>query len=232
MDGDARGGAALSIKTITGKPIKFIGIGEKLEDLEEYHAERIASRVLGMGDIVTLVEKAQEEFDEEQAIEMQKKLKKNQFSLNDFLSHMRKMKKMGGMASLIKLIPGMGKQLEGVEIDDKDMARVEAIILSMTPEERENASLIDGSRRKRIAKGSGTNPSDINSLLRDFEQARQMMRQMMQMQEGGGMPGMPGMPGTEGSGGKSSGRKLKTTTAAQKKKKEKRKRQKKQRRRK
>ncbi|GAB4311625.1 MAG: signal recognition particle protein [Candidatus Sumerlaeia bacterium] len=206
MDGDARGGAALSIKTITGKPIKFIGVGEKLEDLEEFHAERVASRVLGMGDIVTLVEKAQEEFDEKQALEMQKKLKRNEFTLQDFLDQMRKMKKLGGLKNLIGLIPGIGKAFQDADFEEADMGRVEALILSMTPAERENPGIIDASRRRRIAAGSGCTPADVNALLRDFEQARLMMRRMMSLQDsamaGGPPPGLPGGRPAAGSAGR------------------------------
>ena len=176
MDGDARGGAALSILTVTGKPIKFIGVGEKLEDLEEFHAERIASRILGMGDIVSLVEKAQDVIDQQKAIEMQEKIRKETFTFQDFLDQLQRVRKMGPLQELLKYIPGF-RQLGGdMKIDEKEFSHIEAMILSMTLEERENPNILNSDRRKRISQGSGTNIQQVNSMIRDFEQARKMMK--------------------------------------------------------
>ncbi len=178
FDSDARGGAALSVKAVTGKPIKFIGVGEKLDKLEEFHPDRMANRILGMGDVVTLVEKAQEQFDAEQMQKMQSRMAKGVFTLEDFLSQLRGMKKMGSMKDVIKLIPGMGSQLPVDSVDDKELVRMEAVILSMTPKERKKPEIIDGSRRRRIAKGSGTEPQDVSGLVKSFLQMRTMMKQM------------------------------------------------------
>lgn len=197
MDGDARGGAALSIKHVTGKPIMFIGTGEKMDALEEFHPDRIASRILGMGDVVTLVEKAQEAFDEKQAVEMQKRLRRAEFTLSDFLQQMRQMRKMGPLKDLMSMIPGLGKQLKDVELDEADIKRIEAIILSMTPHERDNPDILTGSRRERIASGSGTSIQEVNQLVKQFEEARKMMKRMMDM--GKKHPGMSQMPAMAGS---------------------------------
>lgn len=172
LDGDTRGGAALSIRTVVSKPIKFVGTGEKLEALDVFHPERMADRILGMGDIVSLVEKAQEQFDAEEAKKLQKKIAKNQFNFNDFLSQIQQIKKMGNIKDLASMIPGVGKALKDVDIDDDAFKGVEAIIYSMTPEERENPELINGSRRKRIASGSGTTIQDVNRLLKQFDESK------------------------------------------------------------
>jgi signal recognition particle subunit SRP54 len=191
MDGDARGGAALSIKSITDKPIKFIGVGEKLSDLEAFHPDRMSSRILGMGDVLTIIEKAQAVVDEKKAAELEKKLRKNAFTLEDFRDQMMQIRKMGSMSDLIKMIPGMGniKQLKNMEVDEKELVKIEAIINSMTPQERRQHTLIKGSRRKRIAKGSGTSVQDINKLLKNYTQVMKMIKKLNQ----GGMRGM-GMP--------------------------------------
>ena len=186
LDGDTRGGAALSIRTVVSKPIKFVGTGEKLEALDVFHPERMADRILGMGDIVSLVEKAQEQFDAEEAKKLQKKIAKNQFNFNDFLSQIQQIKKMGNIKDLASMIPGVGRALKDVDIDDDAFKGVEAIIYSMTPEERENPELINGSRRKRIASGSGTTIQDVNRLLKQFEESKKMMRMLS---KGGKMMG-------------------------------------------
>ena len=194
MDGDTRGGAALSIKAVVGKPIKFVSSGEKLEALDVFHPERIADRILGMGDVVSLVEKAQEQFDEKEARELKKKLAKDQFTLWDFYNQIQQVKKMGNIKDLAGMIPGMGKALKDVDIDnDKAFKSTEAIILSMTQKEREHPEIINGSRRKRIADGSGTSLPDVNRLLKQFEGTRKMMKGAMTgnlMQRMGGMRGM------------------------------------------
>jgi signal recognition particle subunit SRP54 len=195
MDGDARGGAALSIKEVTGKPIKFVGVGEKASDLEIFHPDRAASRILGMGDILSLIEKAQEEFDAGEAVEMERKLRHAQFTLDDFRTQMRRVKKLGSLESIMKMIPGMGKltkQLGEIQMPEKEMARLEAIIGSMTKKERVEPKIINQSRKERIAKGSGSAVGDVTALLKNFEQMRMMMQRMM---GGGKMPKMPGMPG-------------------------------------
>ena len=186
LDGDTRGGAALSIRTVVNKPIKFVGTGEKLEALDVFHPERMADRILSMGDIVSLVEKAQEQFDAEEAKKLQKKIAKNQFNFNDFLSQIQQIKKMGNIKDLASMIPGVGRALKDVDIDDDAFKGVEAIIYSMTPEERENPELINGSRRKRIASGSGTTIQDVNRLLKQFEESKKMMRMLS---KGGKMMG-------------------------------------------
>ena len=186
LDGDTRGGAALSIRTVVNKPIKFVGTGEKLEALDVFHPERMADRILGMGDIVSLVEKAQEQFDAEEAKKLQKKIAKNQFNFNDFLSQIQQIKKMGNIKDLASMIPGVGRALKDVDIDDDAFKGVEAISYSMTPEERENPELINGSRRKRIASGSGTTIQDVNRLLKKFEESKKMMRMLS---KGGKMMG-------------------------------------------
>ncbi len=176
LDGDTRGGAALSIKAIVDKPIKFVGIGEKMDAIDVFHPSRMADRILGMGDIVSLVEKAQEQFDEEEARKLQRKLAKDQFTFDDFLKQIHQVKKMGNMKDLMSMIPGMGKALKNVEIDDNAFKSIEAIIYSMTPAERSNPVLLNGSRRLRIAKGSGTTIQDVNKLVKQFEDTRKMMK--------------------------------------------------------
>ncbi|UCD80340.1 MAG: signal recognition particle protein [Desulfobacterales bacterium] len=189
MDGDARGGAALSIKSITGKPIKFIGVGEKLNELEPFHPDRLASSILGMGDVLTLIEKAQEAVDEKKAAELEKKLRKSQFSLEDFRDQMVQIRKMGSLGDLMKMIPGMGKlkQMKNLEVDEKEFVRIEAIINSMTPRERQQHTIINGSRRRRIATGSGTRVQDVNRLLKNYTQMLKMLKKINK----GGMRGMP-----------------------------------------
>ena len=179
LDGDTRGGAALSVKKVTGKPIKFAAVGEKLNDLEVFSPERMASRILGMGDILSIIEKAEEAFDEETAIKMEKQLKKKEFTLQDYLEQLQQIKKMGPLSSIIKMIPGIGNKLDGVEIDDKELVKMEAIIQSMTIKERENPKIIDGRRRKRISMGCGRPVYEINRLLDGFEKSQKMMKQVM-----------------------------------------------------
>lgn len=176
LDGDARGGAALSIKAVVNKPIKFIGTGEKMEALDIFYPERMADRILGMGDVVSLVERAQEQFDEEEARKLQKKIAKNQFNFNDFYQQIQQIKKMGNLKELASFIPGMGKMMKNIDIDDNAFKSIEAIIQSMTPEERNNPILINGSRRKRIAMGSGTDIQEVNRLLKQFEDTRKLMK--------------------------------------------------------
>ena len=178
LDGDTRGGAALSVKKITGRPIKFAATGEKLSDIETFYPERMASRILGMGDVLSIIEKAEETFDLEEAEKLEKKLKKQGFDLNDYLSQLRQMKKMGSFSSIIKMLPGIGNKLKDVEIDDKEFVRVEAIICSMTQEERCNPKVLNGSRRLRIAKGSGTTVEQINKFMKSFEMTQKMMKEM------------------------------------------------------
>ena len=197
LDGDTRGGAALTIKTVVDKPIKFVGTGEKMEALDVFHPSRMADRILGMGDVVSLVERAQEQFNEEEARKLQKKIAKDQFDFNDFLAQIDQIKKMGNVKDLIGMIPGMNKAVKDVDIDDDAFKGIEAIISSMTPKERENPSIINGSRRRRIAKGSGTSIAEVNKLMKQFND----MVKMMKMMQGGGvknlmkrMGGMPKMP--------------------------------------
>ena len=190
MDGDARGGAALSIRAVTGKPIKFLSIGEKLDEIEQFHPDRIASRILGMGDVVTLVEKAQDTFDQEKAKKLEDKLKKAEFDLEDFRDQLQQIKKMGSLESLLKMIPGAGRQLGNVQPDERGLVRVEAIINSMTREERHNPRILNGNRRKRIAAGSGTRVQDVNQLMNQFQQMKKMMKQM----KGKSPKGFGGMP--------------------------------------
>ena len=178
LDGDTRGGAALTIRTVVEKPIKFVGIGEKMDALDVFHPKRMADRILGMGDIVSLVERAQEQFDEEEAKRLQKKLAKNEFNYNDFLKQIQQIKKMGNIKDLASMIPGMDKALKGEEIDDDAFKSIEAIIYSMTPQERENPSILNGTRRKRIAMGSGTSVVEVNRLVKQFEETAKMMRMM------------------------------------------------------
>lgn len=201
LDGDTRGGAALSIKTVVDKPIKFVGTGEKMDALDVFYPKRMADRILGMGDVVSLVERAQEQFNEEEARKLQKRIHKDQFDFNDFLSQIQQIKKMGNVKDLMGMIPGMGKAVKDVDIQDDAFKHIEAIIFSMTPKERENPGLINGSRKNRIAKGSGTNIQEVNKLMKQFEDTKKMMKmmsnpkQMMQMMKQmknmpGGMPGM------------------------------------------
>ena len=179
LDGDARGGAALSITAATGKPIKFIGVGEKLDMIEPFYPDRMASRILGMGDMLTLIEKAQQSFDEKKALEAAERLKANRFTLSDYLDQMNQLKSMGDLESVLSMIPGMdAKALKGAKLDDKAMARQEAIILSMTRAERENPAILNSSRKKRIAAGSGTTVVDINRLVKQFEAMQQMTKQL------------------------------------------------------
>lgn len=186
LDGDTRGGAAISIRAVVGKPIKFVGIGEKPDALDVFHPDRMAGRILGMGDVLTLIEKAQQTFDQKQVEELQRKLRQNQFDLNDFLMQMRQMQQMGPLDQLLKMIPGLGSQLKEVQIDPKELKRVEAIILSMTPEERANPHIINASRKRRIARGSGTTVHEVNELLSQFEEMRHMIRELNALQSGGG----------------------------------------------
>jgi signal recognition particle subunit SRP54 len=183
LDGDTRGGAALSIRAVTGKPIKFAGIGEKLGDLEPFHADRMASRILGMGDVLTLVEKVQEQVTEEQAKKLEEKIRKQSLNLEDYLVQLQQLKKMGSFESILKMLPGMS-QLKDLQIDEHELVKVEAIIKSMTPEERRNPNLLNANRRNRVAKGSGTAVHDVNKLLKGFEQAKRMMKDMSKMQKG------------------------------------------------
>lgn len=176
LDGDTRGGAALSIRTVVDKPIKFVGTGEKLEAIDQFHPSRMADRILGMGDIVSLVERAQEQYDEDEAKKLQKKIQKNQFDFNDFLSQIQQIKKMGNLKDLAAMIPGVGKAIKDIDIDDDAFKSIEAIIHSMTPTERTQPDLINGTRRKRIADGSGTNIQEVNRLLKQFDQTRKMMK--------------------------------------------------------
>lgn len=197
LDGDTRGGAALSIRAVVDKPIKFVGTGEKMEALDVFHPDRMADRILGMGDIVSLVERAQEQYDEAEARKLQRKIQKNQFDFNDFLAQLQQIKKMGNIKDLAAMIPGVGKAIKDVDVDDSALLGVEAIILSMTPYERRHPEVLNASRKTRIAKGSGKTVQDVNRLLKQFDQTRKMMkmvsgnglRQMMSR-----MPGMPGMP--------------------------------------
>ena len=201
LDGDTRGGAALSIRAVTGKPILYIGMGEKLSDLEQFYPDRMASRILGMGDIQSLIEKAAAEVDEEQARELSQKLRKAEFDYNDFLTQMQQIKKMGGMGSILSMMPGMGNQLAGVDMDEgeKSMRRVESIILSMTKEERATPNLMNPSRKQRIAKGAGVEVSEVNRLVKQFDQMKKMMKQMPGLMGGGkrkgGLGGLGGLLG-------------------------------------
>ena len=195
LDGDTRGGAALSIRTVVTKPIKFIGTGEKMEAVDVFHPERMADRILGMGDVVSLVERAQEQFDEEEARRLQKKIQKNQFDFNDFMNQIQQIKKMGNIKDLAAMIPGVGKAIRDVDIDDNAFKGIEAIIQSMTPKERTNPELLNTSRRQRIAKGSGTSIQEVNRLIKQFDQTRKMMKMMTGSKMAGMMGRMKGMPG-------------------------------------
>ena len=199
MDGDARGGAALSVKAVTGKPIKFIGTGEKLGDLDAFHPDRMASRILGMGDVLSLIEKAETSLDEKKAMELEAKLRKNKFDLNDLLNQLREMKKMGNLKEMLAMLPGVGKQLNDVEIDERQFDRTQAIILSMTPAEREKPDLINPSRKRRIAAGCGMQVEDVNRLLKQYRDMQRMFKQFSgkgmrkKMRRMGQLP--PGMGG-------------------------------------
>ena len=200
LDGDTRGGAALSIRSVTGKPILYIGMGEKLSDLEQFYPDRMASRILGMGDIQSLIEKAAAQVDEEQAKELSQKLRKAEFDYNDFLSQMQQIKKMGGMGSILSMMPGVGSQLAGVDMDEgeRSMHRGESIILSMTKEERANPGLMNPSRKQRIAKGAGVDIGEVNRLVKQFDQMKKMMKQMPGLMGGGKRKGMKGLGGLGG----------------------------------
>jgi signal recognition particle protein len=197
MDGDTRGGAALSIKSVTGKPILYVGMGEKLSDLEQFHPDRMASRILGMGDILTLIEKAELEYDEEKAKELSKKIKKAEFDFNDFLEQMQQLKKMGGINGLLGMLPGMGAKADALaEVDDKQVARIEAIVLSMSAQERANPSILNPSRKNRIAKGAGVDIAEVNRIVKQFDQMKKMMKSMSGLtggkKRGGGLGGLMG----------------------------------------
>ncbi len=195
LDGDTRGGAALSIKSVVNKPIKFVGTGEKLDALDIFYPERMADRILGMGDIVSLVEKAQEQFDAEEAARLQKKIQKNQFSFNDFYQQIQQIKKMGNMKDLLGMIPGVGKAVRDIDISNDSFKQIEAIIQSMTMQERENPAILSGSRRNRIAKGSGTTIQDVNRLIKQFDEMRKMMKVFSNKDQAARlMRNMPKMP--------------------------------------
>jgi len=200
LDGDARGGAALSIKSVAGKPIKFVGVGEKMDALEVFYPDRMASRILGMGDVLTLIEKAEAALDQKKAMELEKKLRANKFDFEDYLDQMRQMRKLGPLDQILSMLPGMGanaSKLQGLDINEKQLAHVEAIICSMTLAERREPGIINGSRRRRIAAGSGTSIQDVNKLLSQFEQMKTMMR-TLSGHDPGSIPGLPGMPGRGG----------------------------------
>ena len=207
LDGDTRGGAALSVRAVTGKPIKFAGMGEKLEDLEVFHPERMASRILGMGDVMSLIEKAEQQIDDKKAEELARKMQENKFDLNDLLDQLRQIQKMGDIKSMLGMIPGMSKQMKDVEIDPKQFARTEAIILSMTPAERAKPDLMNPSRKRRIAAGCGQRVEDVNRLLKQYRSMQDMMKQLKRMTKKGGhgMAGFPGLGGMPGMGGRMPG---------------------------
>jgi signal recognition particle subunit SRP54 len=187
LDGDARGGAALSVRAVTGRPILFVGVGEKLDALEEFHPDRMASRILGMGDMLSLIERAEGQLDKEQSEELERKIRKNEFTLDDLLDQIRQIRKLGSMRSILGMLPGIGKQVRDAQIDETQLDRVQAIILSMTPKERRDPAVIDGSRRKRIATGSGTSVQQVNQVLQQYRQMRKLMKQFAT----GGAPAMP-----------------------------------------
>jgi signal recognition particle subunit SRP54 len=193
FDSDTRGGAALSVKQITGKPIKFIGVGEKLDQLEEFHADRIASRMLGMGDVVSLVERAQEQVSEEEALALQEKMAKGKMTMDDFLSQLKAIRRMGSMKSLLGMLPGIGQSLKGIDLDEKQIDRTEAIIKSMTADERKDVDLLDNSRRRRVSRGSGTGQNDVSHLVKGFGMVSQMSKQMSGMGMLGKMKAMTQM---------------------------------------
>ena len=197
LDGDARGGAALSVKSVTGKPIKFVALGEQLDALEYFHPDRMAGRILGMGDVLTLIEKAEQAFEEDEAEEMEARLRKGQFTFDDFLKQMKMMRRMGSFKGILAMLPGIPKEIRDIDVDERQIARVEAIVLSMTKQERANPGLIDGARRRRIAAGSGHDVQAVNQLMKQFEEMRKMMRMVLKGGKlppgfGGGDPGMPG----------------------------------------
>lgn len=198
LDGDTRGGAALSIRSVTGKPILYVGMGEKLTDLEQFYPDRMASRILGMGDVLTLIDKVAAEVDEEKAKELEQKMKKAEFGFDDYLDSMNQMKKMGGLSSILSMLPGVGGQMKQIEdvMDEKKMARVEGIILSMTPKERSNPSILNPSRKRRIAQGAGVDITEVNRLVKQFEQMRKMLKSMPKNM--GGFSGIPGLGGIKG----------------------------------
>ena len=201
LDGDSRGGAALSVKAVTGAPIKFTGTGEDIKALEPFYPDRMASRILGMGDVLTLIEKAEASLDAEKAADMAQKMAQNRFTLDDFLDQLQEMRKMGDMKEMLSMIPGMGKQLKNVQVDEKQLTVTESIIQSMTRAERENPSLLNSSRKKRIAAGCGRQVQDVNRLLKQFEQVQSLMKRMTAMQGGGGKGGKKGKKGRRGFGG-------------------------------
>lgn len=201
LDGDTRGGAALSVRAVTGKPVKFVGVGEKLEDIEVFHPDRMASRILGMGDVLSLVEKAQQQVDEKEAEALAKKLREDRFDLNDMLDQLRQIQKMGDLKSMLGMIPGIGKQLKDVDIDLRQFARVEAIILSMTAKEREKPSVFNPSRKRRVAAGSGCKVEDVNRLLKQYDSMRQLMKQFKKQAKSGKRGGLGGMRMPGGFGG-------------------------------
>jgi signal recognition particle subunit SRP54 len=185
LDGDSRGGAALSIRSVVEKPIKFMSTGEKMEDLDIFYPDRMASRILGMGDVISLVERAQQAFDEDEAKKLNKKMRQNKFDLNDFIQQIQQIKKMGNVKDLLGMIPGMGKQIKDLDIDNESFKPIEAVIQSMTKVERENPDIIDGKRKLRIAKGSGTSVQEVNNLLKQFDQMKKMMKKMNKLQGAG-----------------------------------------------
>jgi signal recognition particle subunit SRP54 len=191
LDGDARGGAALSVKAVTGKPILYASTGEKLDAFERFHPDRMAQRILGMGDVLTLIEKAEQQFEEKEAIELERKIRKDQFTLDDFLKQLQQIRKMGPLTNLLKMMPGAGQMMGDLKVDERDIDRIQAIITSMTPEERANPDIIKGSRRRRIAQGSGTTVQAVNQLLKQFGQMKKMMRQL----QSGRMPNLQQLAG-------------------------------------
>jgi signal recognition particle subunit SRP54 len=191
LDGDARGGAALSVRTVSGKPIMYASTGEKLGDFQRFHPDRMAQRILGMGDVLTLAEKAQKEFDEEQAADLERKIRKGQMTFDDFLGQLKQLRRMGPLQGILKMIPGVGQQLGSLDVDEREIDRLQAIITSMTPEERANPSIINGSRRRRIARGSGTTVQAVNQLIKQFGQMQKVMKQLQQ----GKMPNLQQLAG-------------------------------------
>ena len=201
LDGDTRGGAALSVRAVTGKPIKFAGVGEKLDELEVFHPERMASRILGMGDVMSLIEKAEMQFDQKEAEKMARKMQEDKFDLNDMLDQLRQIQKMGNLKSILSMLPGVGNQLKDVDIDERQFSRVEAIILSMTREERTKPDILNPSRKRRIAAGCGLKVEDVNRLVKQYDSMRQLMKQVKGMgKKGRGFPRGMGLPGGMGGG--------------------------------
>jgi len=191
LDGDARGGAALSVRTVSGKPVMYASTGEKLPDFERFHPDRMAQRILGMGDVLTLAEKAQKEFDEDQAAELERKIRKGSLTFDDFLKQMKQLRRMGPLEGILKMMPGVGQQLGNLDVDERELDRLQAMITSMTPEERANPALINGSRRRRIARGSGTSVQAVNQLIKQFGQMQKLMKQLQQ----GKMPNLQQLAG-------------------------------------